>query len=43
MEYKRCESCLSVDFEGRNVTCKLTGSIVGDVNKINFNCPLDKE
>jgi hypothetical protein len=39
----RCESCLSINTEGRNVTCRITGSIIGDISKINFDCPLNKE
>ena len=41
----RCETCQSVDFagnNGKNVTCKLTGAVVHDINNINFDCPLNK-
>jgi hypothetical protein len=36
----RCELCLEVNTEGKNVTCKITGSVVGDINNRNHDCPL---
>lgn len=42
---RRCETCLSVDFNGnngKNVVCSLTGSVIDDVNCVNVECPLDK-
>lgn len=41
---ERCETCLNVNFSGnngKNVTCKLTGSMVNDVNRINADCPIN--
>jgi hypothetical protein len=46
MEDKRCELCLSVDIQGnnyKNVTCKITRSIIDDISKVNHDCPLKKQ
>lgn len=38
----RCELCLSVDTNGKNVTCSITGNVIADISKRNVECPIDK-
>jgi hypothetical protein len=42
MQDNRCEICSDCDTSGKNVTCKMTGSVVVDICKRNFDCPLNR-
>ncbi len=39
LDSKRCEVCEWCDTKGKRVHCFITGEVIRDINKANFNCP----